>query len=224
MVTKALSRRVNFTSVYAWMSVGLIVSAAASWVIASIPNLTSVIFANMTNFWIILGVEIVLILLINGIVPKLPLLIIAFLFFIFAIVEGSTLSIIFYVYQISSISEIFILASAMFLPMSLYGYITKADLTTIGNIAFMALLGLVLATFGNLFVWKSQNLDMILAYAGVLIFVALIAYDTQRIKKRLSNINPEKGQKQAISGALLLYLDFINLFLDLLKILGKRKD
>jgi FtsH-binding integral membrane protein len=146
-----------------------------------------------------------------------------FVFLMYALVNGLTLSVIFLVYTLGSIASTFFVTAATFGVMSAYGYFTKTDLTKMGNILFMALIGLIIASLVNIFL-NNSTLYWIITYAGVLIFVGLTAYDTQKIKEMniIGNEGTEEDQKEAIMGALTLYLDFINLFLYLLRILGNR--
>jgi FtsH-binding integral membrane protein len=145
-------------------------------------------------------------------------------FIIYSIVSGLTLSVIFLVYTIASIIATFFITAGVFGAMSAYGYFTKRDLTTMGNLLIMALLGLIIASVVNLFYFNSL-LDWVITYAGVVIFVGLTAYDTQKIKNGniIGNAGTDEDKKEAIMGALTLYLDFINLFLKLLRIFGKKK-
>jgi FtsH-binding integral membrane protein len=146
------------------------------------------------------------------------------IFLAYAALNGLTLSGVFLIYTSESIANTFFITASTFVVMSAYGFFTKRDLTTIGNLAVMALIGLVIATIVNVFL-KSDTLHWITTYAGVLIFVTLIAYDTQKIKELnvIGNEGTEEDKKEAISGALTLYLDFINLFLYLLRIFGRKK-
>jgi FtsH-binding integral membrane protein len=154
-----------------------------------------------------------------GAIHKMSAVTATLVFIFYSILNGVTLSSIFFVFTAESISNVFFIAAGTFAVMSAYGYFTKSDLTKLGNILFMALIGLV-----NMFL-KSEMLYWISSYAGVLIFVGLIAYDTQKLKKLnvIGNEDTDEGKKEAIIGALTLYLDFINLFLYLLRIFGKRR-
>ena len=147
------------------------------------------------------------------------------MFIIYSILNGATLASIFLVYTMSSIASTFFVAAGTFGVMALYGYVTKSDLTRIGNICLMALIGLIIATLVSMF-WQNSMLQMIITYAGVILFVGLTAYDSQKIKRLLTADGievTEETQKIALLGALTLYLDFINLFLYLLRLLGDRK-
>ena len=146
------------------------------------------------------------------------------MFVLYSVINGATLSVVFLAFTMSSITSVFFITAGTFATMALVGYTTKKDLTSMGRMLFMALIGLVIATVVNMFM-RNSGLDMILNYVGVLVFVGLTAYDTQKIKEQLMMAGDagEAWQKMALVGALTLYLDFINLFLYLLRILGKRE-
>lgn len=146
------------------------------------------------------------------------------LFLLYSALNGLTFSILFLIYTAGSIASTFFITAGTFGVMSAYGYFTKTDLTSIGNIAFMGLIGIIIASVVNIF-WHNETLYWGITYIGVLVFVGLTAYDTQKIKKMSleMDVNSEEGSKGAIMGALALYLDFINLFIMLLRIFGQRK-
>ena len=157
-------------------------------------------------------------------VNKISAAVATFIFLLYAILNGVTFSIVLLAYTGSSIAVAFFVTAGVFGIMSLYGYITKKDLTTLGHFAMMALVGLIIASLANLF-FNSSAVDWIVTYAGVLIFIALTAYDTQKIKRLYSDSQSWEGQeKESVIGALTLYLDFINLFLDFLRIFGRSRD
>jgi FtsH-binding integral membrane protein len=146
------------------------------------------------------------------------------MFIAYSVINGATLSILLLVYTMESIGMVFFITAATFGVMALIGYTTKTDLSKMGNILFMALIGLIIASVVNMFM-HSSGLQLIISYVGVLIFVGLTAYDTQKIKQMLYDQESadEGAQKLALLGALSLYLDFVNLFIYLLRILGNRK-
>ena len=147
------------------------------------------------------------------------------LFVLYSAINGVMLSSIFLIYTTSSIASVFFITAGTFAVMAFIGYTTKTDLTSMGKILLMALIGLIIASLVNVFFVKSTGFDLILSYAGVLIFVGLTAYDSQKIKQMLL-MAPDAGegaQKLALLGALSLYLDFINLFIYLLRIFGRRE-
>jgi Integral membrane protein, interacts with FtsH len=141
------------------------------------------------------------------------------------VINGVVLSSIFLVYTMTSIASVFFITAGTFAVMAFIGYTTKTDLTSMGKILLMAIIGLIIASLVNVFLVKSSGFDLIISYAGVLIFVGLTAYDSQKIKQMLQMAPDasEASQKLALVGALSLYLDFINLFIYLLRILGKRE-
>jgi FtsH-binding integral membrane protein len=161
---------------------------------------------------------------ISGMLHKLSLTTATLMFIVYSVINGALLSVIFLVYTMSSIGMVFFITAATFGVMALIGYTTKTDLSKLGSILFMALIGLIIATVVNMFV-HSSGLMMIISYVGVLIFVGLTAYDTQKIKLMLNEQSSadESAQKLALLGALSLYLDFVNIFIYLLRILGDRK-
>ena len=158
-------------------------------------------------------------------INKLSLTTATLMFVLYSVINGATMSFIFMVYTYSSITNVFFITAGTFAAMALFGYFTKADLSSMGKILMMALIGIIIATIVNIFT-KSEGLAVILNYLGVLVFVGLTAYDSQKIKMMLAQA-PDAGeaaQKLALLGALSLYLDFINLFLYLLRIFGTRRD
>lgn len=212
-----------FTQVYGWMFLGLLVTGLVAYYTASSYTLLSLIFSSQITFWGLVLVQLALVFVISGSINKLSSTTAGFLFFVYSALNGLTLSSIFLVYTHESIATVFFIAAATFGGVSIYGYITKADLTKMGSILFMALIGLIIATVVNMFL-QSEGLYWIISYAGVLIFVGLTAYDTQRLKNIAQSLDDENTlSKVAVVGALTLYLDFINLFIMLLNILGKRR-
>jgi FtsH-binding integral membrane protein len=147
------------------------------------------------------------------------------MFVLYSLINGATMSFIFLAYTASSVTNVFLITAGTFAAMAAFGYFTKTDLTSLGKILMMALIGVIIATIVNIFT-KSEGLTVILNYVGVLVFVGLTAYDSQKIKQMLQTAldASESSQKIALLGALSLYLDFINLFLYLLRILGSRRD
>ena len=189
--------------VYVWMTLALAITGFTAYAVAATPNLQQIIS------W---GIN------------KLSLTTATLLFVLYSVINGATLSVIFVAYSIGTISKVFFITAGTFAVMAFIGYVTKTDLTKLGKILFMALIGIIIATVVNIFV-KSSGLDLILSYLGVLVFVGLTAYDTQKIKQMLWQAGDmsEGSQKIALLGALSLYLDFINLFLYLLRIFGRRE-
>lgn len=205
-------------AVFAWMFFGLLLSAAAAFFVLASPDLQTFVI----NTYIILAViELALVVVLSWLINKIPTPVAMLLFIVYSLVSGVTLLAIVLAYTEASVAVVFLITAGMFGAMSIYGFVTKRDLSALGAMLFMALIGLVLAMLVNIFL-NSSLLDLITSVAGVIIFTGLTAYDVQRIKR----IGAEAGgdSKYAIVGALALYLDFINLFISLLTLLGKRRD
>lgn len=214
-----------FRSVYLWMSMALVITGLSALVVADSPALLSAIFNNRFVFYILLFGELGLVWYMSARIHSMSFTAATSLFIFYSVLNGVTLSVIFLLYTLSSIASTFFIAAGTFAVMCLFGYLTKKDLSSIGNLCFMALIGLIIATVVNIF-WQNETFYWIVSYAGVLIFVGLTAYDTQKIKRMLLSEGTEVNEttrKIALLGALNLYLDFINLFLYLLRILGNRK-
>ena len=211
--------------VYTWMALALTITGFTAYYVASSPAILQAIMTNKILFFGLLIGELALVWGVSAAINRLSLTTATLLFILYSILNGVTMSFIFLAYTMTSIASVFFITAGTFAAMSLYGYFTKADLSKMGQILFMALIGLIIATIVNLFI-KSSGLTMILSYVGVLIFVGLTAWDTQKIKQMLQ-LAPDTGesaQKVALMGALSLYLDFINLFLYLLRIFGNSRD
>ena len=212
-----------FNSVYAWMASGVALSAVVAWWVSTQPQLMAQIFRGPALI-ILFIVEIALVIAISAAINKISAGVATGLFLLYSALNGLTLSAIFIVYTGASLVATFLATAGMFAAMSIYGFVTKRDLTRMGSFLFMALIGLLIATVVNMF-WANSMLYWIITYAGVLIFVGLTAYDTQALKMIAvqTSDNPALAARLAISGALTLYLDFINLFLFMLRILGDRR-
>jgi len=211
--------------VYGWMSVGLAVTAGVAYYLFRTQSFALYLRAHPgTMIWVFL-LQIALIIILGMYLFRMSFTSAILLFVVFAASLGVSLSSIFFVYTMASIFSTFLVASGMFGVMCLYGYFTKTDLTRVGNLAMMGLFGLILALFANFFL-RSAMFDYVLSGIGVVVFVLLTAYETQKLKQigqRL--ITDEQGRKKmAIYGALTLYLDFINLFLFLLRFMGNRRE
>ncbi len=212
-------------SVYVWMTLALVITGFVSMYVAQSYQLVSFIFGNRLALWGMLIAELAVVFYLSARINSISFTKATVMFIIYSILNGATLASIFLVYTMSSIASTFFVAAGTFGVMALYGYITKSDLTRIGNICLMALIGLIIATLVSLF-WHNSMLQMIITYVGVILFVGLTAYDSQKIKRLLTADGievTEETQKIALLGALTLYLDFINLFLYLLRLLGDRK-
>ena len=209
--------------VYGWMCFALAVTGFMSMFVVHFEPLMNFFMTHTGVFIFLLVAEIILVVLLSARIEKMSLFTCTLIFLIYSILNGITLAPLFLVYTASSIASTFFIVSGTFAAMSLFGYFTKQDLTKWGSILIMALVGLIIATLVNLFV-HSTWIYWITTYAGVFIFIGLIAYDTQKLKdmSALTLDETEEGRKMTIMGALSLYLDFINLFIYLLRIFGKR--
>jgi FtsH-binding integral membrane protein len=210
--------------VYAWMAIGLFVTATAALVTLVIPGLQIAIVTTPGLFVGLLIGELVLVMVLSAAVNRLSPAVAGLAFIFYAALNGVTLSVLMLVYTGASIAETFVIAACTFGIMTLFGYTTHRDLTKAGSLLIMALLGLVLASLFNLF-FHNPAVYWITTFAGILIFIGLIAYDTQKLKNMslVVSADGEVAQKASILGALSLYLDFINLFLLLLRLFGRRR-
>ena len=210
--------------VYVWMTLALVITGFTAFYVAHSEALLTAIVTNQILFWGLIIAELGLVIGLSAAINKLSLTVATLLFVLYSVINGATMSFIFLVYTASSITNVFFITAGTFAAMALFGYFTKADLSSLGKILMMALIGIIIATIVNIFT-KSTGLAMILNYLGVLVFVGLTAYDSQKIKQMLMHAPDasEAAQKVALLGALSLYLDFINLFLYLLRIFGGRR-
>lgn len=210
--------------VYVWMTLALVITGFTAYGVATSPGILQAIYTNQILFWGMIIAEFALVIGVSAAINRLSLTTATLMFILYSVINGALLSYIFLAYTASSIATVFFITAGTFGAMAFIGYTTKTDLTKMGKIVMMALIGLVIATIVNLFI-KSSGFTMILSYIGVLVFVGLTAYDAQKIKQMLLQA-PDAGegaQKMALLGALSLYLDFINLFIYLLRIFGKRE-
>jgi FtsH-binding integral membrane protein len=212
------------SKVYGWMACALIVTGLVAWWTASNPEWVATIVSNHLVFYGLLIGELLCVVYLSSVINRISAQLATLLFIIYACLNGLTFSIIFLVFTAESISSTFFITAGTFGVMSIYGYYTKRDLTTLGHLAFMTLIGLIISSVVNLF-FQNETISWITTFAGILIFVALTAYDTQKIKNmNVAGIQgTEEEKKGAIMGALTLYLDFINLFLFLLRLFGRRR-
>ena len=214
--------------VYGWMSGGLAITGIIAYLIGTAPGMAEKLMANPVLFYGAIIAEFALVIAISAGINKMSSAVASGCYVLYAALTGATLSIIFVVYSLESIATTFFVTSLTFGVMSVYGYVTKRDLTSIGNLCFMALIGLIIASIVNFFIGSSA-LYWGITYVGILIFVGLTAYDTQKIKEMSMALGnelsaSETGKKHAILGALALYLDFVNLFLLLLRIFGGNRN
>lgn len=210
--------------VYNWMALALVVTGIVAYVTATTPQMIQAIVGSRLLFFGLLLGELALVVYLSRAIHRLSQNVAVGAFLLYSVLNGLTMSVVFLVYTSSSIATTFFVTAGTFAAMSFYGYTTKRDLTSIGNISIMALIGIIIASVVNFFL-KSEMLYWIITYLGVAIFVGLVAYDTQKLKEigRQGFSGEQAMEKTSILGALTLYLDFINLFLFLLRILGDRK-
>ena len=213
-----------FNAVYAWMAAGLALTAVIAWWVSDQPALMAQIFRGPMLIVLII-VELALVFVISAATQKINATAATILFLLYSAINGLTLSVVFLIYTQASLASTFAVTAGTFAATSVYGYVTKRDLSSLGSILFMGLIGLVIASIVNIF-WANSTLYWIITYAGVLIFVGLTAYDTQKLKQIAyqTTHNPALAARLSVNGALMLYLDFINLFLFLLRILGSRRN
>lgn len=214
-----------FRSVYLWMTLALVITGFVAMYVAKSYTLIEMIAQNSIMFWGLLIAEVALVMYMSARIHRISFTTATLLFIAYSILNGVTLSILFLVYTLSSIATTFFITAGTFGAMALFGYVTKKDLTRIGSLCGMAVIGLIIAMVVNMFLHNSM-MDLIISCIGVLVFVGLTAYDSQKIKRMLTGDDIEVNettQKIALMGALTLYLDFINLFIYLLRLFGERK-
>ena len=209
--------------VYVWMTLALVLTGVTAYGVATSPGILTALYSNQILLWGLVIADFAIVFGVSAAINRLSLTTATLLFVLYSVINGASFSSIFIVYTMSSIASVFFITAGTFAVMALIGYTTKTDLSSMGKILFMALIGIIIATIVNIFL-KSSGLEMIVSYLGVLIFVGLTAYDTQKIKNMLlmAPDASESSQKIALLGALTLYLDFINLFIYLLRIFGRR--
>lgn len=217
----ALAR--TFKIVYGWMAAGLALSGVAAWYTAS-SGLWETILTG-PGFMTCVIVELALVFILSAAINKMPAAIAYAMFLAYALVNGLTLSVVFIAYELAAVQRVFFITAAMFGGLALWGSFTKDDLTSVGSFCYMALWGLIVAGIVNIFM-HSGTLDYICSIAGILIFTGLTMYDAQKIKRLAAaegTMDSATIHRVGIIGALNLYLDFINLFLHLLRLMGRKR-
>ena len=214
-------------SVYNWMAIGLGLTGIVAYSVANMPEVRNIIFGSGVVFFGLIIAQLVLVFMMSARIHRMQAGTATLLFVLYSALNGATLSSIFLAYAQSSITSTFFVCSATFVACSIYGWTTRRDLTSMGGFLTMGLIGIVIASLVNLFI-QSSAVSVIVSYVGVLVFVGLTAYDTQDIKNMAlsqpGDIDAGTVRKGAILGALKLYLDFINLFLMLLRIFGSSRE
>ena len=219
------AQRALFRNVYVWMTMALAITGLVAMYMAKSLTLLQMILGSSFGMWGLLIAEIGLVWYLSARIRQISFTTATVLFIIYSILNGATLSVIFLAYTASSIASTFFITAGTFAATGIYGYVTKKDLSSLGSLCIMGVIGLIIATVVNIFL-ASDALTMVISYIGVALFVGLTAYDTQKIKRLLLSNDMEvneETQKIALLVSLTLYLDFINLFLYLLRILGDRK-
>jgi FtsH-binding integral membrane protein len=216
-----LSTRTFIQKVYAWMSAGLAVTGACGLFMASDPRMIVALIQNKVLFWGLMIAQFGLVIALSGWVRRMEIGTARAAFVFYSALTGVTMSVIFLVYTRESIASTFFITAGLFGAMSAYGAMTSADLTSMGSFMFMGLLGVILAGIVNWFI-QSPAISWALSIMSVIIFTGLTAYDTQKLKA--ISAEGEGDGRLAIAGALTLYLDFINLFLSLLRLTGRRRE
>ena len=219
----SLAFPVLMRKVYTWMALALAITGLTAYGVASSPGLMQAIFGSRMIFFGLIIAELALVWTVSGRLDKLSLSTATLLFVLYSVLNGVTMAAIFVVYTMTSIATTFFITAGTFGAMALVGYTTKTDLSKMGGILLMALIGLIIAGIINIFLHNSM-FDLIISGIGVLIFVGLTAWDSKNIKRMLA-LAPDAGeqsQKIALMGALSLYLDFVNLFIHLLRFFGSR--
>ena len=208
--------------VYLKMFLAMIVTAVTSYVCMNVPAVFLTLMSNSGLYFGLLIAEVVLVFVLAGALNKLSSPVASLIFYVYSILNGVVLSAILAAYTASSVFSTFVITAAVFGTMTVYGYVTKSDLSRVGTFLFMALIGLIICTIVNIFM-KSSTMEWIISFAGVVIFIGLTAWDTQKIKQMAAITDGSQAGKLATIGALSLYLDFVNLFLYLLRFFGNRE-
>lgn len=220
--TQVRVRSGAMAGVYGWMAVGLAVSMVAAQLTLSVPNVAQLVFGNRLVFYGLLIAEVGLVWYLGARIMTMTTGAAKAGFLAYAALNGVTLSVIFLAYTADSIASVFFVTAGMFGATSAYGYVTKRDLTGFGSFLFMGLIGILIASVVNIFM-KSDMVQWVVSVVGVFVFAGLAAYDTQKIKALMGSVDEGREGNAAVLGALTLYLDFVNLFLMMLRLFGRRR-
>jgi uncharacterized protein len=205
------------------MCAGLAVTAATAWTIAGSPAIVRAIATNRLLFWLLMGAQLGIVIALSARVDKMAAATASLLFVVYSALTGVTISFVLLAYTGESVANTFIVTAGMFGGLAAYGTLTRRSLAGMGSFLFMGLIGVVLASVVGIF-WHSDALQFVISFIGVIVFSGLAAYDAQRLKAMALTTPTGQTEAYAIVGALALYLDFINLFLFLLRFLGNRRD
>ncbi len=211
------------TAVYSWMGAGLAITAITAWSVASSPQLAASIYTNRPVFWVLVIAQLGIVFALSARVDKLAPATASLLFIVYSALTGVTLSFVLLVYTGASVASTFFVAAMMFAALALYGTVTHRNLQGAGQFLFMGLIGIVLASLVNIF-WQNDGLQFVISFIGVIVFTGLTAYDAQRLRAMALALPSGHTGSYAVVGALALYLDFINLFLMMLRFMGHRRD
>lgn len=213
------SARVFMQRVYWWMSVGLLLTGGVAFTVASSQQLTAMV---LPFFMPLLVVEFLVVVAFSFVQSKVSGAVAAAMFLLYAVLNGLTFSVIFLIYELGSIGSAFVITAGTFGAMSVYGTVTKKSLSGWGSFLLMGLIGVIIASIVNLFMHSSM-MDFVISCAAVVIFAGLTAYDTQKLRTHHANSGFSSAMALSITGALMLYLDFVNLFLNILRLIGRRR-
>ena len=211
--------------VYWWMTAGLALTGAMAWLVYNSPTMRQIIFGNKLVFIGFIIAELVLVIFLSARIQRLAGSTATMLFMLYSALNGATFSVFLMAYTMPSVATVFFITAGTFGATSLYGLVTKRDLTSLGGFMMMGLIGIIIASVVNLFM-QNPMVYMVISYVGVIVFVGLTAYDTQRLRVMGESVpanDPEAVRRGTIMGALALYLDFINLFIMMLRIFGERR-
>jgi FtsH-binding integral membrane protein len=213
--------RAFLSAVYGWMGAGLAITATTAWLIARSPTLVSAIATNRIVFWGLMIAQLGIVFVLSARVQRLAASTASLLFILYSALTGVTISFVLLVYTGESVATTFFITAGMFGALAAYGTVTRRSLAGLGHFLFMGLIGVILASVVGMF-WRSDALQFVVSFIGVIVFTGLAAYDAQRLKA-MALATPEGQSGSPIVGALALYLDFVNLFLFLLRFSGSRR-
>jgi uncharacterized protein len=218
------AQRSFMARVYGWMTIGLLVTAFTALVVASSPELVKTIYVS-GGIWVLVIAELAIAFGFGFALRVVPVPLAAAMFLVYSVLTGATLSLVLLVYTASSVAATFFITAGMFAGISAYGYVTKRSLDSIGSFCIMGLWGLIIASVVNIFL-HSNGMSWLISFVGVVVFTGLTAYDTQKFKQAYAEgqTGSEMNRKIALMGAFSLYLDFVNLFIYLLRFMGNRRD
>lgn len=225
-ITKVKEQNKFLSRVYGWMTLALLISGVVAYAVANVESLFLLVYSKGIGFMVLAVAEIVLVWWLSASIRKISAFAATVAFVAYSVINGLTLSVIFVAYKITSIFMVFTISALMFAGMALYGSRTKSNLSSVGRYFMMALIGILIASVLNIFL-RSGPLDWLISIVTVVLFTGLTAYDAQkmlRASESANGVSEDVFQKASVIGALELYLDFINIFLSLLRLFGKNKD